>query len=160
MLLSLSSQLYGYLPTNGQGNLGNVWWNDEEGKGSTFDEHPMRPLGELSSSANFSFLCIVRLFFVLSRFLLFSVKHIDTGASYQGDDKHAACKRQNQWTNKVSISAAPVVVLYELLASYFAVLYEYCQLTTVVKTNYLDYNFFIRDFLDLVSGHACWWFLC
>ena len=124
MLLSLSSQLYGYLPTNGQENLGNVWWDDEEGKGSTFDEHPMRPLGELSLSANFSFLCMVRLFFVLSRFLLFSVKHIDTAASYQGDDKHAACRRQNQWTNKVSIFVASVEDTSKPLASYFAILYE------------------------------------
>ena len=64
----------------------------------------------------------------------FSVKHIDTGASYQGDDDHAACKRQKQRTNKVSISAAPVVDLYKPLASYFVVLYG-CQLTTMVRTS-------------------------
>ena len=62
--------------------------------------------------------------------LFFSVKYIDTGASYQGDDDHAACKRQKQRTNKVSISAAPVVDLYKPLASYLS-----------VKGNSLDFLF-------------------
>ena len=60
----------------------------------------------------------------MSRFLLFSVKHIDTGASYQGDEKHAACKRQNQWTNEVSILMVQVVDPYKSLSTYFAVLYK------------------------------------
>ena len=62
--------------------------------------------------------------------LFFSVKYIDTGASYQGDDDHAACKRQKQRANKVSISAAPVVDLYKPLASYL-----------FVKGNSLDFLF-------------------
>ena len=91
--------------------------------------------------------------FFFSFLSLFSVKHIDTGASYQGNDDNAACKRQSQRTNKVSISAAPVVDSYKSLASYFAALYDYCQLTTMVKANYLDFLFF-PDFIGLVSGHA------
>ena len=128
MILAISFQLYKYLLTNGQGHLKDVLRNAREGEGLKFDDHPLRQIGPLSSSANSCFLYKVWLFldFVLFCFFsflsLFSVKHIDTGASYQGNDDNAACKRQSQRTNKVSISVAPVVDSYKSLASYFAAL--------------------------------------